>query len=160
KAKGRKFEAPWIGPLVVVEEKHPDVYRLQHRDTGKMVHRTVNVERLAPFLEREQTLDTQPPERQEPVWGGFETDNETGGTNGGPREEPHRQGNCQPTDEDTASMTTISEDLDPMPLIQEEPETVTNDQPESEASDTQTNAQENSEDLESIPLIQEEQEAV
>jgi hypothetical protein len=56
----RKFEPPWLGPFVVVKEKHPDVYKLRNVRTGKLYRRTVNVERLFPFRERTQPQKKQP----------------------------------------------------------------------------------------------------
>jgi hypothetical protein len=64
-AKKRKFEPPWLGPFVVVKEKHPDVYKLRDLHTGMPYRRTVNVERLFPFRERSQPLEEQPPTGRE-----------------------------------------------------------------------------------------------
>jgi transposase InsO family protein len=65
KGKKRKFQLPWTGPFVVVEEKHPDAYRLRDPRTGRLVRRTVNIERLSPFRERKQSQEEQPPATQE-----------------------------------------------------------------------------------------------
>jgi transposase InsO family protein len=144
RTKGRKFESPWIGPLVVVEEKRPDVYRLQHRDTGRMVNRTVNVERLAPFLEREGLTFTPPPGRRGPVQGTFEPSDDTDGTivdSGVPHQQRSDQVNEEDAD-DAASVTTASEDLEPQPLVPEEAGTDANDLPSPSGPDAQPDAQE------------------
>jgi hypothetical protein len=69
KGKKRKFQLPWSGPFVVVEEKHPDTYRLRDPRTGKMIRRTVNIERLSPFRERKQPREEQPPATQKATRG-------------------------------------------------------------------------------------------
>jgi hypothetical protein len=142
KNKGHKFEAPWDGPYIVVEEKRPDVYRLQNRDTGKILPRTVNVEWLAPFLERERSLPVPPPGRQGPIRGTFDSGDDTDETmvdiGGSHRQRPDQIG--EEGVDDAASMTTVSEDLEPQPLTQEEVEVEVSDQPEPEDPDARPDA--------------------
>jgi hypothetical protein len=140
RARGRKFMSPWIGPLIVVEEKHPDVYRLQHRDTGKMVRRTVNVERLAPFFEREGVVFVPPPGRQGPIQGTFESDDDSDGTIVDTRG-PHQRRSEQSSEEDAEGQPEY-EELDADPTTQSEDESSIETLSVDEDSDTRPHSQE------------------
>jgi len=153
--KKRKFDSPWVGPLVVVEEKHPGAYRLRFKNSGKMVRRTINVERLAPFLERKGLPSAKPPTMQEavrgnrgpsaagqpqaPRWGSFEAIDEDDVAQDA-RVTDQQQCVEQTSGDDsgeTNSETTRTEFSDAQSDAQETEEASTNDQLESPTPDVQ-----------------------